>query len=68
MAKKRLTRSNSNAMLAGVLGGIGEFLRIDPTFIRLIYTILFIFTVGFPMFLLYVACAIIIPKSDVYIK
>ena len=32
---KKLYRSGSNRMLCGVCGGIGEYLNIDPTLVRL---------------------------------
>jgi len=35
--KKRLYRSKKNKIIAGVCGGIGEFLNIDPTLIRLLW-------------------------------
>jgi phage shock protein C len=35
--EKKLYRSNTNYMIAGVCGGIGEYFDIDPTFIRLIF-------------------------------
>lgn len=66
MTKKKLYRSNNNAMLAGVLGGIAEYFNVDPTMIRLIFAILWIFSAGLPLTALYIAAAIIIPKSDVY--
>ncbi|MBU5593973.1 PspC domain-containing protein [Amphibacillus sp. MSJ-3] len=65
MTKKKLYRSNNNAMLAGVLGGIAEYFNVDPTMIRLIFAVLWIFT-ALPLTALYIAAAIIIPKSDVY--
>lgn len=34
--EKTLRKSNSNSMVFGVCGGIGEYLGIDPTFIRLL--------------------------------
>ncbi|MCZ0703336.1 phage shock protein C [Natronobacillus azotifigens] len=63
---KRLYRSNSNVMLTGVLGGVAEYFHVDPTLVRLAYVVLWVFTAGFPLFLLYILAAIIIPKSDVY--
>lgn len=36
---KRLYRSNSNKMIAGVCGGIGEYFNIDPTLIRLAWVL-----------------------------
>lgn len=36
----RLYRSSSNAMIAGVCGGLGEYLNIDPTFVRIFFVLL----------------------------
>ena len=36
---KRLYRSRSQRMIAGVSGGLGEYLNIDATVIRLIFVI-----------------------------
>ncbi|GEN56525.1 hypothetical protein GCM10012290_12130 [Halolactibacillus alkaliphilus] len=63
---KKLYRSNQNVMLAGVLGGLAEYLNVDATLIRLIFIILLLFTAGLPLTVLYIAAAIIIPKSEVY--
>ena len=35
MSNKRLYRSSTNYMLAGVCGGIAEYFDIDPTLVRL---------------------------------
>ena len=37
---KKLYKSNTNKMICGVCGGLGEFFGIDPTIIRLIWAIL----------------------------
>lgn len=63
---KKLYRSNRDVMLAGVLGGLAEYLNMDVTLVRLIFVVLLLFTAGFPFTILYIAAAIIIPKSDVY--
>jgi len=36
----RLYRSRTNSMIAGVCGGLGEYLRIDPTLVRLFFVLL----------------------------
>lgn len=36
---KRLYRSRDERMLAGVCGGIAEYLNMDPTLIRLIFVL-----------------------------
>ena len=36
---KRLYKSRNDRKIAGVCGGIGEYLNIDPTIIRIIWVI-----------------------------
>ncbi|MDX8044657.1 PspC domain-containing protein [Gracilibacillus sp. S3-1-1] len=60
--ERKLYRSNTNVMISGVLGGIAEMVHLDATILRLIFVLLLIFTYGVPLFLLYVAATIIIPK------
>ena len=61
--EKKLTKSNTNKMLSGVLGGIGEYFGIDPTLVRVGYAALAVFSAGFPGLLLYIVLALIIPKQ-----
>lgn len=61
--EKRLTKSNTNKMLSGVLGGIGEYFGIDPTLVRVGYAALTVFSAGFPGLLLYIVLVLIIPKQ-----
>ena len=63
---KKLYRSNRDVKLAGVLGGLAEYMNMDATLLRLIFIILLVFTAGLPLTIVYIAAAIIIPKSDVY--
>lgn len=63
---KRLTRSNTDRMLAGVCGGLAKNLSVDPTIIRIAYAVITFLTVGIPGVILYILLAIIIPaESDV---
>lgn len=57
--EKKLYRSNSSKLVAGVCGGIGEYLNVDPTLVRLIW-VLFC-CMGGSGFLAYMIAAIIIP-------
>lgn len=50
---KRLYRSNSNKMIAGVCGGIGEYFNIDPTLIRLAWVLVSIPTAFWRIICLY---------------
>ena len=57
---KRLTKSN-NRMICGVCGGIGEYLGIDPTVVRLLWVLLSV--LGGAGLLAYIIAAIIIPEA-----
>ncbi|MFD1318291.1 PspC domain-containing protein [Loigolactobacillus zhaoyuanensis] len=61
MAEKRLYKSNQH-VISGVLGGIAEYFKIDPTWVRVIYAVLTFFTVGFPGVVLYAILALVIPS------
>lgn len=60
--EKRLYKSDTNKMLAGVLGGIGEYFDLDPTLIRVGYLLLSFFSAGFPGLLLYIILAAVMPR------
>ena len=57
---KRLTKS-SNRMICGVCGGIGEYLGIDATVVRLLWVLLSV--MGGAGLLAYIIAAIIIPDA-----
>ena len=58
---KRLTRSN-NKMIGGVCAGIGEYLGIDATVVRVVW-VLMLFFAGFGV-LAYLVLWLVMPKSD----
>lgn len=59
--KKRLMKSTDNRVLTGTLGGVAEYIGIDPTIARVIFVLaMFIFDGG-PI-LLYILLAVIMPK------
>lgn len=60
MEPKKLYRSKTNRMLCGVCGGLGEYLNIDPTIIRLL-AVLIGFTGG--GIIAYIVAAILIPDE-----
>ena len=64
MEPKRLYRSRRNAMIAGVCGGLAEYMGLDPTVVRLLYVILSLFSAAFPGLLLYIIAALIMPLED----
>lgn len=58
---KKLFRSSKNRIIAGVCGGIGEYLEIDPTVIRLIWLLLVFLSFGGAI-LAYIVAWIIVPE------
>ena len=58
---KPFGRSVADKRLAGVCGGIAEFLGIDPTIVRVLVIILFVVSPAFTV-LAYLVAAIFIPK------
>ena len=59
MNPRRLYRCRSDRQLAGVAGGMAEYLEIDPTVVRILW-ILSVFLGGFTI-LLYIIMAFIVP-------
>ena len=63
---KHLTRSATDSKIAGVCGGIAEYLDIDPTVVRLVWVILSIVPGGVVGGVVaYLLAWIIIPKANV---
>lgn len=60
--KKRLTLSRDRK-IAGVCGGIAEWLGVDPTAVRVAYTLLTLFT-AFSGVVVYIVLWIVIPKEE----
>lgn len=59
---KKLTRSLSNRMVAGVCAGLGKYLSIDPTVVRLIFLLAFFVTFS-TAGLVYLAMWLVIPEE-----
>lgn len=54
MAGKKFYRTRNDAKIAGVCGGIGEYLDIDSTVVRIIFLILLLTgSVGFWIYLVF---------------
>ena len=63
MVEKKLYRSKKNRVIAGVCGGIAEYLDTDPIAIRLLWILLTLFTGFFPGVLGYIIAWIIVPEK-----
>ena len=56
----RLERSTTNKAIGGVCGGIGEYLQVDPTLVRVFFVIAAIMTAGVGV-LAYIALLVLMP-------
>jgi phage shock protein PspC (stress-responsive transcriptional regulator) len=63
MAKQRLTRSRNKA-IAGVCGGLAEWLGWDIALVRILYLIVSILSAGFPGTLVYIILWIVMPDDE----
>jgi phage shock protein C len=62
--RPRLRRSRANKMIAGVCGGIAEWMDWDPTLVRLGYVLLSILSAAFPGLLVYLVLWLVTPLAD----
>ena len=62
MNPRRLTRSRDR-QLAGVAGGMAEYLDVDPTVIRILWILAVIFTAGLAI-LAYIVLAFVMPEAS----
>ncbi len=58
-----LYRSRSNKRIAGVCGGIAEWLGWSPTAVRVAYVIISVLSVGFPGTIAYVILWLVMPQE-----
>ena len=58
-----LHRSRTNSVIAGVCGGIAEWLGWDPTLVRVLYVLVSIFSAAFPGMLVYVILWAVMPQD-----
>ncbi|MFH5833039.1 PspC domain-containing protein [Halalkalibaculum sp. DA3122] len=56
----RLSKSRTDKMIAGVCGGIADYLGWDPTIVRIIFVVLTVMGWGSPV-LLYFILALVMP-------
>lgn len=61
---RKLRRSRTNRMIAGVMGGIGRHYDIDPVKLRIIFVLVSIFSAAFPGIIVYLILWILIPLED----
>ena len=64
--RKRLYRSRKQRNVAGVCGGIAEYLDIDPSLVRIAWVIMSL--AGGPALLLYIIMAAVVPEEPEFIQ
>jgi phage shock protein C len=55
MEMEKKLRKSDDKMIAGVCAGIAEYFDIDPTWVRIGYALLTIFSIGLPGIIAYIA-------------
>ena len=63
MPSGQLVRSKSDRMIAGVCGGLAQWLGWDPTAVRILYVLATILP-PFPGMLVYIILAIVMPSEE----
>ena len=64
MEGKRLHRSSTQQMIAGVCGGLAEYFGIDPTIVRLAFVLFEVLTAGMGGIIAYVILWAIMPEGE----
>jgi phage shock protein C len=58
-----LYRSRKHKIIAGVCGGLADWLGWDPTLVRVLYVVVSIASVAFPGILAYIILWMVMPKA-----
>jgi phage shock protein C len=57
-------RRSRDRMIAGVCGGIAEWVGWDPTLVRILYVLVSIFSAAFPGIIVYLVLWVIMPEDE----
>jgi phage shock protein C len=68
MTRRKFHKSDTDIVLAGVCGGLAEFLRIDATIVRLSVVFVALVTAVIPVVLVYIVAIFIVPAPPVVHK
>jgi phage shock protein C len=58
-----LRRSRRHRLIAGVCGGLAEWLGLDPTLVRVLYVVGSILSAAFPGAVVYVVLWLVMPEA-----
>lgn len=59
---RKLVRSSSDKMIAGVCGGIADYFGLDSTLVRVGYVLLSLLSAAFPGLIVYLILAVMMPQ------
>ena len=65
---KKLYRSNTNKVFAGIIGGLGEYLDVDPVLLRVFWLLILAVTGLVPGLIVYLIATFIVPKKPTVIE
>jgi phage shock protein C len=61
--RKVLRRSRSNKMIGGVVGGLADYIGMDPVLARILYVLISVFSAAFPGLLVYIILWVVMPEE-----
>jgi phage shock protein C len=61
--RKILRRSRSNRMIGGVVGGLADYIGMDPVLARVLYVLISVFSAAFPGILVYIILWVVMPEE-----
>lgn len=61
--KAPLRRSHSNRMIAGVVGGLANYVGMDPTLARVLYVAISAISAAFPGIIVYIILWVVMPEE-----
>jgi phage shock protein C len=59
-----LRRSRRNRWIAGVCGGLAQWLGWDPLLVRILYVVVSVVSAAFPGILVYIVLWIVVPQGE----
>ncbi len=65
ISRRRLKRSRTDRVLTGLLGGLANYLGVDPALVRILFLVLFFFTSAWlSLVLIYFLSSLVVPLES----